>query len=43
MEPITTEVFYKPARVGSPALYHQENAYFNYLPPYGLVMWIALG
>ena len=42
VEPITTEVFYKPARVGSPALYHQENAYFNYLPPYGLVMWIAL-
>ncbi len=42
VEPITTEVFYKPARVGSPALYHQENAYFNYLPPYGLVLWIAL-
>ncbi|MXZ35702.1 MAG: phytanoyl-CoA dioxygenase family protein [Acidobacteria bacterium] len=42
VDPITTEVFYKPARVGSPALYHQENAYFNYLPPYGLVMWIAL-
>ena len=42
VEPITTEVFYKPARVGSPALYHQENAYFNYLPPYGLVIWIAL-
>ena len=42
VEPITTEVFYKPARVGSPALYHQENAYFNYRPPYGLVMWIAL-
>ncbi len=42
VEPITTEVFYKPARVGSPALYHQENAYFNYLPPYGLVIWISL-
>ena len=42
VEPITTEVFYKPARVGSPALYHQENAYLNYLPPYGLVLWIAL-
>ena len=42
VEPITTEVFYKPARVGSPALYHQENAYFNYLPPFGLVAWIAL-
>lgn len=42
VEPITSEVFYKPARVGSPALYHQENAYFNYLPPYGLVIWIAL-
>ena len=42
IEPLTTEVFYKPARVGSPALYHQENAYFNYLPPYGIVAWIAL-
>jgi len=28
--------------VGSPALYHQENSYFSYLPPYGLVLWIAL-
>ena len=41
-EPLTTEVFYKPARVGSPALFHQENAYFNYMSPYGLVLWIAL-
>ena len=42
IEPLTTEVFYKPARVGSAALYHQENAYFNYLPPYGIVAWVAL-
>ena len=41
-EPLTTEVFYKPALVDSPALYHQENSYFSYLPPYGLVLWIAL-
>lgn len=42
VEPLTSEVFYKPARVGSPALLHQDNAYFNYLPPYGLVVWTAL-
>ena len=41
-EPLTSEVFYKPARVGGPAAPHQDNAYFNFLPPYGLVVWIAL-
>ncbi|MCH2213398.1 MAG: phytanoyl-CoA dioxygenase family protein [Fuerstiella sp.] len=35
-------VFYKPAHVGGPALPHQDNAYFNFLPPYGFVVWIAL-
>ena len=42
VEAITSEVFYKPARVGSPALFHQDNAYFNYTPAEGLVVWIAL-
>lgn len=42
VEPITSEVFYKPAGVGTPAALHQDNAYFNCLPPYGLVVWIAL-
>ena len=42
VEPIASEVFYKPARIGSPALWHQDNAYFNYLPPFGLVVWIAM-
>ena len=42
VEPVTSEVFYKPAGVGTPAALHQDNAYFNYLAPYGLVVWIAL-
>lgn len=42
VEPVTSELFYKPAHVGGAALYHQDNAYFNYLSPYGLVVWIAM-
>lgn len=42
VEPFTSEVFCKPARVGGAAAAHQDNAYFNFLPPYGLVVWIAL-
>ena len=42
IEPITTELFFKPAHIGGPAALHQDNAYFTMTPPYGLVVWIAL-
>jgi ectoine hydroxylase-related dioxygenase (phytanoyl-CoA dioxygenase family) len=42
LEPITSELFFKPPKVGGPALYHQDNAYFTFKPPHGLVVWIAL-
>ena len=41
-EPIGSEVFYKQARVGSAALYHQDNAYLHLKPADGAVAWIAL-
>ena len=41
-EPIGSEVFYKQARVGSAALYHQDNAYLHLEPADGEVAWIAL-
>jgi ectoine hydroxylase-related dioxygenase (phytanoyl-CoA dioxygenase family) len=41
-EPVHSEVFYKPARVGTPAPIHQDNAYLQYDPPEGVAVWIAL-
>lgn len=43
-EPIVSavELFAKPARVGSKVPYHQDNAYFNLVPPDALTCWIAL-
>jgi phytanoyl-CoA hydroxylase len=32
----------KPARVGEVVPYHQDNAYYGYLPPDALSVWIAL-
>jgi len=40
--PLNSEVFYKPARVGSAAPYHQDNAYLHLEPAEGAVVWIAL-
>ena len=42
VEPTASEVFYKPARVGSAAPYHQDNAYMHLEPAEGAVVWIAL-
>ena len=36
------ETFRKPARVGSPVPYHQDNAYFCQRPPDMLTLWIAI-
>src|ERR1700733_3418562 len=36
------ETFSKPAYVGSVVPYHQDNAYFNLVPPDSLTCWIAL-
>lgn len=36
------QVFYKPAKDGSPSLWHQDNAYWNYQPPNLASIWIAL-
>ncbi|MEZ6071409.1 MAG: phytanoyl-CoA dioxygenase family protein [Pirellulales bacterium] len=36
------ETFRKPARVGSPVPYHQDNAYFCQTPPDMLTLWIAI-
>ena len=36
------ETFNKPARVGSAVPCHQDNAYFNMVPPDILTVWIAL-
>ena len=43
-EPIVwaVEVFAKPALVGSAVPFHQDNAYFNLIPPDALTCWIAL-
>lgn len=43
-EPILcgVETFSKPAYVGSVVPFHQDNAYFNLLPPDSLTCWIAL-
>jgi hypothetical protein len=38
-EPIGSEVFFKQARVGSAALYHQDNAYLHLEPADGAVAW----
>ena len=42
VEPLCSEVFYKPAHVGSAAPYHQDNAYLHFDPAEGAVVWIAL-
>ena len=42
VEPLNSEVFYKPAHVGSAAPYHQDNAYLHLEPAEGAVVWIAL-
>lgn len=36
------ELFAKPARVGSVVPHHQDNAYFNLVPPDCFTCWIAL-
>ena len=36
------ETFNKPARVGSAVPCHQDNGYFNLVPPDALTVWIAL-
>jgi ectoine hydroxylase-related dioxygenase (phytanoyl-CoA dioxygenase family) len=36
------QVFYKPAKDGSPTQWHQDNAYWNYTPPNLASIWIAL-
>ncbi len=36
------ELFAKPAYVGSAVPFHQDNAYFNLVPPDSLTCWIAL-
>jgi phytanoyl-CoA hydroxylase len=43
-EPVvmTVELFAKPARVGSAVPFHQDNAYFNLVPPDALTCWIAI-
>ena len=41
-EPISSEVFYKHARVGTETPYHQDNAYLHFDPADGVVVWIAL-
>ncbi|MDP7396487.1 MAG: phytanoyl-CoA dioxygenase family protein [Lentisphaeria bacterium] len=42
VEPIASEVFYKPAHVGSAAPYHQDNAFLHLEPAAGAVVWIAV-
>jgi len=42
VEPVASEVFYKPAQVGTAAPYHQDNAYLHLEPAGGAVVWIAL-
>lgn len=42
VEPAASEVFYKPARMGSSAPYHQDNAYLHLEPADGVAVWIAL-
>ena len=42
VEPLASEVFYKPARVGSAAPPHQDNAYMHFNPPDGIAVWVAL-
>ncbi len=42
VESLASEVFYKSANVGSPAPYHQDNAYLHLEPADGAVIWIAL-
>lgn len=39
---VGVETFNKPARIGSPAPYHQDNAYFCQSPPDMLTVWIAI-
>jgi ectoine hydroxylase-related dioxygenase (phytanoyl-CoA dioxygenase family) len=43
-EPVSmgVELFAKPARVGSAVPLHQDNGYFNLVPPDALTLWIAL-
>lgn len=36
------ELFGKPPRIGSGVPYHQDNAYFNRVPPEVLTIWLAL-
>ena len=39
---LASEVFYKSAKTGTPAPYHQDNAYLHLEPADGAVIWIAL-
>lgn len=39
---VSVELFAKPARVGSAVPFHQDNAYFNLVPPDALTCWIAI-
>ncbi len=36
------ELFAKPARIGGAVPYHQDNGYFNLIPPDALTCWLAL-
>ena len=40
--PRAVELFAKPALVGLPSPWHQDNAYWCLEPPHGLTIWIAL-
>ena len=40
--PRAVELFAKPARVGLPSPWHQDNAYWCAEPPVGLTIWLAL-
>ncbi|MCX6624835.1 MAG: phytanoyl-CoA dioxygenase family protein, partial [Acidobacteria bacterium] len=43
-EPLSmgVELFAKPAKVGSAVPYHQDNGYFNQVPPDALTCWVAI-
>jgi phytanoyl-CoA hydroxylase len=43
-DPVSTgvELFAKPAKVGSAVPYHQDNGYFNLVPPDSLTCWVAI-
>lgn len=42
VRPQAAELFAKPAKVGLPSPWHQDNAYWCLSPPVGVTIWIAL-